>query len=134
MEKLREMMKERPWIGWAVAGMLLVVAVYLGFFGGTGGGDDFSGQKMQEMVTIRFSDTDTTEEMPWGRVMKELSGRPGKLDATVGINNPATGKPTGFIFNKAEWDRIVGQINNDKDAASKTPVTGSGKSKPAAGK
>ena len=132
MENLREMMKEKPWIGWAVAGMLLVVALYLGFFRG-GNNDDFSGQKMQEMVTIRFSDTDTTEEWPWGRVMKELSGRPGKLDPTVGINNPSTGKATGFIFNKAEWDRIVGQINKDKEEASKSPVAGSGKTKPTAG-
>ncbi len=132
MENVRALIKQKPWIGWAVAGVLLVVAVYLAFFRSAGGGDDFSPEKMQSMVTIRFSDTDTTEELPWGRVMKELSGRPGKLDGTVGINNPATGKPTGFIFNQAEWDRIVGQINKDKEDAGKSPVAG--KAKPPAGK
>ena len=85
--------------------------------------------------TLRtYEGTDTTEEMPWGRVMQKLATRPGKLDPLVGINNPTTGKPTGFIFNKAEWDRIVGQINKDKEEAGKTPVAGSGKAKPAAGK
>jgi len=134
MEKIRELMKQKPWIGWAVAGVLLVVAVYFGYFRTAGGGDDFSGPKMQEMVTIRYSDTDTTEEMPWGRVMQKLATRPGKLDPLVGIDNPATGKPTGFIFNKAEWDRIVGQINKDKEEAGKSPVAGGGKARPAAGK
>jgi hypothetical protein len=129
MNKLRELINSKPWVGWAVAGVLALVGAFFAFRGlGTAPG---STESYREMVTIKFTDTEETIEMPRGRFLRELMLRPGKADPSVGINNPATGKPTGFLFDKAEWERTIADINKEKEAAAKGPAVGAGdKGKP----
>lgn len=123
MEKIRELLRTKPWIGWAFAGVMLVIAFYFAFFRGST--DQFGPARMQETVTIKYADTGETVDMPRGRFLKKLlEDNPGKLDPAVGLINPSTNKPTGFLFDKSEWDKVVAELNQDKEAAAKGPGQG----------
>ncbi|MGQ0626805.1 MAG: hypothetical protein ACT4PL_01745 [Phycisphaerales bacterium] len=125
MQNIRTMIREKPAIGWGVAGVLLLVAVYLAVSRTSGNEDAFGSASMTEMVTIKFTDTGKTEEWPRGRVVRELlSTGATKLDPNVGIRNPETGQMTGFIFSKAEWDQMINTLNTEREAAAKGPGQG----------
>jgi len=118
LEKLREAVNRRPALGWAIAGVLLLVMGALLYFRLGGGGDPYAPERMTEEVTIKFTDTDDEITMPRGRMEQELRYRVGQLDPTRGIINPKTNQPTGFLFNKGEWDETVKRLNIEKEQAS----------------
>ncbi len=116
--RLRELLNKSPWLGWAVAVALGGVAVFL-YTHRSSSESPYSPDRMREMVTIRFTDTDDEISMSRGQMDKELRRRGEKLDPTQGIINPKTGKPTGFLFNKSEWEEMIARINAEKEEVRK---------------
>jgi hypothetical protein len=112
IDRVRQMLN-KPWVGWAMFALLLGAAVFY-FLRGGRGTDPYTPERMQETVTIRFTDTNDEIEMTRGQLDKELRRRGDTLDPTQGIINPKTGAPTGFLFNKSEWETMVARINAEK--------------------
>jgi hypothetical protein len=75
------------------------------------------------MVTIRFTDTEDEMTIPRGRLDKELRRQGDHLDPSQGYINPKTNKPTGFLFDKAEWEAMIARINKDKEEAKLHPTS-----------
>lgn len=108
---LRETVNSKPWIGWAVAGAMILVAGFFAYRNMSGSGDRFAPESMRETVTIKYTDTGDTEEVHRGRLIKRLlDEQGGKVDATRGLINPKTGQPTGFLFDKREWDAMIKEL------------------------
>ncbi len=121
MINIREEMSKKPWLGWAVAGVLLVVAIVI-YVRRTGNSDPYSPERMTEMVTIKFTDTGDEMEIPRGRLDKELRGR-SDLSPGAGVINPKTGAATGFPFNKKDWESWIARIQKEKaDAKAAAPA------------
>ncbi len=119
---IREEINRRPWLGWAVAGVLVVLGVVAFIFRTSGGtGDAYDGSRMTQMVTIKYTDTGDTEEVHRGRLIKRmLDENKGKIDPNKGLINPKTQQPTGFFYDKAEWEALVKQLNDDLEAGAKS--------------
>ena len=115
MINIREQIDKKPWLGWLVAGVLLVIAVFI-YVRRSSNADPYSPERMTDMVTIKFTDTGDEIEMPRGRLDKELRGRP-DFDPSKGVINPKTGAATGFPFDKKEWETWLGRIKQEKDEA-----------------
>lgn len=130
MASLVEQVKEKPWTGWAMAGVLAValVVVIIRLLPGSAG--EFSGPSLGEMVTIKYTDTEEQEEMTRGELLKRMLRDSGgaAIDPNKGIVNPKTGKPTGFLHDKSKWDKLVKDVNIEREAANK-PQPGSTKGK-----
>ncbi len=132
LDKLREEVNRRPALGWAIAGVLMLIMGGLLYFRLGSGGDPYAPERMTEEVTIKFTDTDDEITMPRGRMEQELRYRVGQLDAAHGIINPKTNQPTGFLFNKNEWDETVKRLNAEKEQAAQRSRTGTPSSATAA--
>src|SRR2546423_986391 len=130
----RSFLNKSPWAGWALAGVLLCVAVFFYIRSRSAGADPYSPARMQEMVTIHYTDTDEEETIPRGRLDKELRQQGDHLDPSKGIINKKTGKPTGFLIAKQDWDEMIARINTEKEEAKKHPGGGVFSPAPAAGK
>ncbi|CAG0958478.1 hypothetical protein PHYC_00597 [Phycisphaerales bacterium] len=128
LTRVRQFVNEKPWIGWLVAGLLLLGSVFY-FLRTQRGTDPYSPDRMTEMVTIRFTDTNDEIEMSRGHMDRELRRRGDKIDPSQGIINPKTGQPTGFLFNKSEWEEMIARINREKE---EIRATSGGKSIPPA--
>src|SRR5262245_29275430 len=116
MPQWRETLNSKPWIGWAFAGVMLVVCAWVLLRQFTSGTDTYDPARMTEFVTVMYTDTGETEEIPRGRLIKMLLDQGGgKIDPTKGIINPKTKQPTGFLYNKAEWESLVKQLNDDRE-------------------
>lgn len=113
MDRLREFLQRSPWAGWLFAGLILAASMVV-YLSRTTSDDPYNADRMREMVTIKFTDTGDVIEMPRGRLDKELRGRGDTLDPTKGIINPKTGEPTGFLYNKREWETMIERINAEK--------------------
>ena len=113
MKAIRDFINRSPWLGWALAVVLLVGAGVM-YMRLRPGGQAYSLERMTENVTIRCTETGKEWTMPRGRMEKELFGRPGPIDPSVGLANPDTGKPTGFPVD--DWKDTVERINNEKQA------------------
>lgn len=111
---IRDTMKAKPWIGWTIAGILLVVAAVLAYRSLFTERPD-SLERLSQNVTIR--DRETGEEWTMKRAEMELilRRRSGNLDPNVGLPNPKTGKLTGFP--KTEWETTVERLKTEHDAA-----------------
>lgn len=136
MAGIVEQIKEKPWTGWALAGVILIGAVvmYIRLTGGSGG--EFTGGSLGEMITIKYTDTEDEERMTRGDLLKRMlrdSGG-GPIDPSRGLVNPKSGKPTGFLHDKGTWDRLVRDVNIERAAANKTPTAPSAPQAPAAPK
>src|ERR1044071_7119618 len=129
---IREFLNKSPWIGWALALILLGSSVFF-FIRSRRGADPYAPDRMQEMVTIRFTDTEDEITMPMGRLDKELRQRGDHLDPSAGEINPKPDKPTVFLVAKKEWDDMIARINKEKAEAKEHPVS-SAFSTPASGK
>src|SRR4051794_954566 len=103
MPNIREFINKSSWMGWALAGILLAASVVI-YVRGQHSEDPYSPDRMKEMVTIKFTDTNEEVSMPRGQMDRELRRSGEKLDPSAGILNPKTGKRTGFPFNKSEWE------------------------------
>lgn len=118
---IREIINQKPWIGWVVAGAFLLTGASY-FFWSKNTQSIYSADKLQEVVSIKFTDDNSTMTMPRGRLMKLLSER-SQLNENEGIPNPKTGKLTGFLYDEAEWKEMVSRINSEKAAAGNLPGT-----------
>lgn len=118
---VREFLNKKPWIGWALALVFLAIGAYFFYRSRSAGPDPYNPARMTEMVTIRFTDTEDEITMPRGRLDKELRRQGDHLDPSQGYINPKTGKPTGFLFNKTEWDEMIARINKEKEEAKAHP-------------
>lgn len=112
---MRSFLKERPMLGWVVAGALMLVAAFMLYRQFTGG----QVQELSQQVTIRDSETGDTWELTRGAMEKELYMRPLPIDPNEGLLNPKTGKRTGFPV--GDWKETVTRINEERTAASKEP-------------
>ena len=112
LRKLRELLRESPRLGWLFAAMLLIVVVFLVVQTRAKPGQ-YSYERMAQDIRIRCSETGEEWTMPRGRLEADLLARAGKLDASVGVTNPKTGRPTGFPIN--EWQETIDRLNREKD-------------------
>jgi hypothetical protein len=122
MQRIRNFVNKSPWAGWAVAFFVLGVAVWM-FVRGGKTDDPYDPERMQEIVHIRFSDTNEEITMPRGQLDKMLRRRGENVSAAEGIINPKTGAATGFPYNKDDWDGMIARINAEKEAVRKTAGT-----------
>jgi hypothetical protein len=114
MQAARSLMRDKPWAGWAVAGLALAAAVFF-FIRNQSANQGYSTpDRMQEMVTIKFMDTGDEETMPRGRLDKLLRSQQGTLDPEKGLINPKTNQPTGFPIDKDDWAAMIARINADR--------------------
>lgn len=113
INQIREFINQRPWLGWIFA-LIMVGVSALVYMRRTSAGDAYSPDRMREVVTIRFSDTNDEITMTRGKLDQELRRRGDKLDPNEGVVNPKTGKPTGFPFDKSEWEKTIARINQEK--------------------
>lgn len=114
MPSIREVIQQRPWIGWVVALVLFGVSAFL-VFRGNGSGGAYSPEKLREIVTIRFSDTG--EEVTMGRGDFERRLRlesSGIIDPAKGLLNPKTSQNTGFLVDVEGWRSTVDRINAER--------------------
>lgn len=119
MQRIRDLVNKSPWAGWVVAALVLGVAVWM-FVRGGRTDDPYDPERMQELVHIRFSDTNDEITMPRGQLDKMLRRRGETVNAAEGIINPKTGAPTGFPYNKEDWDGMIARINAEKEQIRKT--------------
>ena len=125
MANLRELLNKKPWLGWSVAGAAMCVAVYFAWRSNNVKGE-YTTERMTQTLTIRFTDTGDTMEIARGRLMRDLMLAGGHIDPSKGIINPKTNQPTGFPFDKADWETMVAQINRDSaKTKGRTAATGS---------
>lgn len=131
MSNLRQKLNDKPWIGWTVAGAMAVLAGVVYFTRSSGSNVEYSQEYMTEMVTVKFADTGDELELPRGRFERMLrSSGSGTLDPSKGLINPKTNQPTGFLFDKSDWEKTVQRINSERkelgtDAAASKPEQGS---------
>ena len=106
IERFRELVREKPRMGWVLAaGVGILVAIVL--FVRMAGGGDQSPELLATEVTIKFEDTGAEIRMLRGRVEQMIWDRPLPLDAAIGLENPETKKMTGFYTNREDWTRMV---------------------------
>ncbi len=113
---MRDLLRKNPWIGWTLCGVLFLACGFL-WWDRSRGGSPFSPERMQEMVSIKYTDTGEVATMPRGRFEKLLREGGTKLDPSKGLINPKTGQPTGFLFNQKEWDESIARVNSAIDRA-----------------
>lgn len=117
MTGIRERLNNAPWAGWTLAGVLLCVAVYV-YFSRSSSAVAYDPDQMKQEVTVKFADTGEEVVMPRGKFERQLrEANRGTLDPTRGLINPKTQAPTGFLFNKAEWDATIARINKERKEA-----------------
>lgn len=114
--EIRELVRSKPWIGWAVAGVLAVIAVVVLVRGG-GGTSAYTLEDQTQDVVIRDRETGEEWTIKRGRLEAMLWERAGKLDPNVGLPNPKTGTLTGFP--KSDWEETVERVNRDRDEAAR---------------
>jgi hypothetical protein len=113
MNKLRQFVNSKPWLGWTLAAALLVLSIVL-YYRLSGKNDPYSVERMSEMVTIKCVETGDEWTMNRGMMEKTLRERGTVLSPSEGLPNPKTGRLTGFPFNKSEWEATIARINQEK--------------------
>lgn len=128
---VRDFLNKSPWLGWLLAALLLAVSIWL-YTRGSRGSDPYSPERMQESIVIRFTDTNDEITMTRGKLDRELRRSGSVLDPAKGVVNPKTGQPTGFPFNKSEWDSTIARINQEKEMYRSGTGTGAAPTAPPA--
>jgi hypothetical protein len=125
MAGLREVMRQNPMIGWAIAAVLMLLAAVM-FVSRLSRADETD--QLTAMVTIRCSETGEEWEVPRGVMEKMLYLRKPPLNPNEGLPNPKTGKLTGFPVDswKETIERINAEVAADAQAAKKQPSTAPG--------
>lgn len=132
MPSIRDHMQQKPWIGWAVAGVLFAAAIYLYMSRSSASNVEYGQEYMTQMVTVKFADTGDEMELPRGRFEKMLrDSAGGTLDAAKGLINPKTNQPTGFLFSKSDWDQTISRINQQRKELGTADNAGGGGIAPA---
>ncbi|MCC6427071.1 MAG: hypothetical protein IT435_09665 [Phycisphaerales bacterium] len=130
VDRIRDFINKSPWLGWVVAGVILVGSFFVYRFM-SGSGDPYSVERLSEMVTIKCVETGEEWEMTRGQMELELRQRQGMIKDGEGLQNPKTGKFTGYPFSKREWSETVKRLNEARQAAidRRGGKTGGGKEK-----
>lgn len=113
LDALRERMNKSPWIGWAIAGLLLVVAAWVIVRGGRSS-DPYSTDQLGEIVTLVCRETGEEFKLTRGEMERQLMHRPLPIDPEQGLANPKTGTMT--LFPKSEWHSTIERITADRTA------------------
>lgn len=114
MKRVRDFLNDKPWLGWVIAGVFLLLSIGL-YIRLSGGRATYSVERMSEKVTLKCIETGDEWTMTRGLMERELRSRTGSLDPSQGIINPKTGRPTGFPFSKSEWEETIKRLNKEKD-------------------
>jgi|SRR5678815_5328345 hypothetical protein len=112
MDRLRQMINERPAMGWAVAAVLLILIAFSIFRWRRADDNPYTLDRTTEMVTIKCRETGDEWTMPRGRMEQMLWDRPAPLDPNQGVPNPKTGRPTGFP--KSDWESTIDRISAER--------------------
>lgn len=108
---IREAINSKPWIGWAVAGVLAVAAVFFFIQSGASDAPD-SLERRSEQVTIRCTETGEEWTMNRGQFERLLLLQSGEIDPSQGIPSEfADGRLTGVLVDAADWEETVERIN-----------------------
>lgn len=114
---VREFVNKQPMLGWGVAAVIALLAVFLFVRNLTGG----ETAELTQMVTIRCKDTGKEWTMSRGAMEKQLMMRPFPVNPDEGLINPDTGKPTGFPVD--DWKLTVDRINATRKALAADPTS-----------
>lgn len=109
----RDFLNNKPWLGWVVAGAILLISVAV-YWKMSGKGDPYSVERLSQDVTIKCVETGDEWTMQRGLMERELRRRTGLIDPTQGLPNPKTGRLTGFPFDKDSWEATVRRLNEEK--------------------
>lgn len=113
---VRDIMNQKPWLGWAIAGVCVVIAAF-SLIRGTSSNAPDSLERRSQLVTIRCTETGEEWEMNRGEFERLLLTTPGLIDPHAGIPSRfAEGRPTGVLVSKNEWTETVERINAMKKA------------------
>src|SRR5262249_40989356 len=126
MNAIRNFINRSPWLGWVLAVLLLLGGVWM-YMRLRPASAAYSLERMSENVTIRCTETGKEWTMPRGEMEKQLFGRSGQIDPSIGLPNPDTGKATGFPVD--DWKSTVERINKEKQALADRGRSRGGKSK-----
>lgn len=123
MASVREALRSKPWIGWAVALVLFGISAFLIIRGNRPRGA-YSPERLREVVTIRYSDTGDEETMGRGDFERRLRlESSGVIDPGKGLTNPKTQQPTGFLIDAEGWKSTVDRINAERAKLGSTGAT-----------
>ncbi|MBZ0171711.1 MAG: hypothetical protein K8E66_04970 [Phycisphaerales bacterium] len=112
----RDILKSKPWIGWAFSLLFLGLALLM-YVRGSGGNAPDSLERRSQMVTIRCTETGNEWQMNRGQFERLLMTQSGMLDPALGIPSEfAEGRLTGVLVDKDDWEETVGRINAMKKA------------------
>lgn len=125
MQGIREQL-QRPAVGWVVAGAALLFACFTLYRYGFAADGPYDPRRLQQEIVIHFADTNEDVKMPRGQFEAMLRQRGRTLKADEGITNPATGKPTGFLVAKHDWEETVRRIKNEADSTAQLSPWGGG--------
>jgi hypothetical protein len=120
MSDKQSLFEKSPWLKVVLplVVVLAIVAVWVQLRASSG--DSFAGSAMTKSMTVVYSDTGEKIEMMRGQLTKAIIdlGMPASKDR--GLTNPKTHKPnTGFLADRAAWDKLIDEINAEAAAASK---------------
>lgn len=111
---IRDTLNNKPWIAWTIAGLAIVVAVFI-YIQNSGSNAPDSIKRRSEMVTIRCTETGNEWQMNRGEFERLLMTQPGLLDPAIGIPSKfAENRPTGVLVDKSDWTETVNRINANK--------------------
>ena len=112
MDKIREFLNRHPAAGWGVAAVMMIIVAWSLYRMRHPDDNPYSLDRTTEMVTIKDRETGDEWQMPRGRMEQMLWDRPAPLDSTVGLQNPKTGKFTGFP--KSDWEATIDRISAER--------------------
>ncbi|MBL8745207.1 MAG: hypothetical protein JNK58_02505 [Phycisphaerae bacterium] len=100
---------DKKTISWIIFAVLALVAAVLAVRAMTGGAKSEI-QDLAASVTIRYEDTGDETQMNRGIFERALLARlhqSAPIDASIGLTNPKTGKPTGFPKDRELWNAAI---------------------------
>lgn len=112
-DTIRKFINDRPWLGWAFAGVVLVASFFV-YRALSGKNDPYSVDRLSEIVTLKCIETGFEWQMSRGDMERELRSRVGMCKPEDGLQNPQTGKFTGFPFDKSEWTETIERLNGER--------------------
>ncbi|MBN8596627.1 MAG: hypothetical protein J0L78_03030 [Planctomycetes bacterium] len=115
MGSIRELLA-KPAVGWTAAGLAVLIALFF-FWRSVVSRSTYDLSRLSESVTVRFTDTDEEVQFTRGDFERQVREIPGTLSTDKGILNPKTGKRTGVLVAKREWDEVVNRLNSERDWA-----------------
>jgi len=115
---VREFLRSKPWLGWGIAGALLLVCAWVWYRSLNAGSNITSLDRTTQVITIRDRETGEEWTMPRGRMEQYLWDRPLPIDPSHGLPNPTTGTLTGFP--KSEWESTVDRIVKEREFTAQT--------------